>query len=151
MVAGSKMSRGHCDRSSGMPRPGRPLTCSGGTFTRSAALGQTVSPSSSSVARTMLIKRTWWGSSVTCFADCRSTRRETRSHEKALRDQDFEALRCMGHTMKGSGGSHGLDEVSRIGEGIEASAKEGDSAGIAQCLERLRDFLERVQVFPVTE
>ena len=70
---------------------------------------------------------------------------------KALQDQDFEALRFLGHTMKGSGGSHGLDEVSRIGEGIEASAKEGDSAGIAQCLERLRDFLERVQVFPVEE
>jgi len=51
---------------------------------------------------------------------------------KALQDQDFEALRFLGHTMKGSGGSHGLDEVSRIGEGIEASAKEGDSAGIAR-------------------
>ena len=70
---------------------------------------------------------------------------------KALQDQDFEALRCMGHSMKGSGGGYGLAEVARIGREIEASAKEGDSAGIAQCLEKLRDFLERVQVFPVRE
>ena len=70
---------------------------------------------------------------------------------KALQDRDFEALRCMGHTMKGSGGGFGLDEVARLGQEIEASAKEGDSARIAQLLERLRDFLERVQVFPVGE
>jgi hypothetical protein len=70
---------------------------------------------------------------------------------KALQDQDFDALRFMGHTMKGSGGGHGLDEVSRIGEGIEASAKEGDASGIEELLERLRNFLERVQVFPVEE
>jgi hypothetical protein len=70
---------------------------------------------------------------------------------KALQDVDFETLRSMGHAMKGSGGGYGLDEVSRIGEGIEASAKEGDSARIAHLLERLRDFLERVQAFPVRE
>jgi HPt (histidine-containing phosphotransfer) domain-containing protein len=70
---------------------------------------------------------------------------------KALQDGDFEALRCMGHSMKGSGGGYGLDEVARVGKEIEASAKEGESARIAQLLERLRDFLERVQVFPVEE
>ena len=57
----------------------------------------------------------------------------------------------MGHTMKGSGGGYGLDEVARVGQEIEAAAKEGNSARIAQLLERLRDFLERVQVFPVRE
>ena len=70
---------------------------------------------------------------------------------KALQDQDFEALRFMGHAMKGSGGGYGPDEVARVGEEIEASAKEGDSARIAHLLERLRNFLERVQVFPVRE
>lgn len=70
---------------------------------------------------------------------------------KALQDRDFEVLRRMGHTMKGSGGGFGLAEVARVGQEIEASAKEGDSARIAQLLERLRDFLERVQVFPVRE
>ncbi len=70
---------------------------------------------------------------------------------KALEDRDFEALRCMGHTMKGSGGGYGLDEVARVGKEIEASAKEGDSARIAYLLAQLRDFLERVRVFPVRE
>jgi HPt (histidine-containing phosphotransfer) domain-containing protein len=70
---------------------------------------------------------------------------------KALQDEDFEALRFMGHGMKGSGGGYGLHEVAQVGREIEASAREGDSARIAQLLERLRDFLERVQVFPVRE
>ncbi|MHB1193640.1 MAG: Hpt domain-containing protein [Longimicrobiales bacterium] len=70
---------------------------------------------------------------------------------KALQDEDFEALRCMGHTMKGSGGGYGLAEVARLGQEIEAAAKEGDSARISHLLETLQDFLERVQVFPVRE
>lgn len=71
--------------------------------------------------------------------------------ERALGEGAFETLRLIGHTMKGSGGGHGLDEVSAIGEGMEEAAKSEDAAAIARCLERLRDFLERLVVIPLEE
>ena len=71
------------------------------------------------------------------------------SAESAVREGDMEALRFMGHSMKGSGGSHGLDEVTTVGEGLESAALAGDGAGVLAWIERLRVFLQRVEVFPI--
>jgi HPt (histidine-containing phosphotransfer) domain-containing protein len=68
--------------------------------------------------------------------------------QKALDAGDFETIRRLGHSMKGSGGGYGLDPVTDVGRGLEESAKALDAEVVRQWLEKLHDFLERVRVIP---
>jgi CheY-like chemotaxis protein/anti-sigma regulatory factor (Ser/Thr protein kinase) len=65
---------------------------------------------------------------------------------KALDAGDFETIRTSGHKMKGSGGGYGFDEISRLGQLIEAAGQDGDAPALAQSLELLRDYLERLDI-----
>ena len=64
----------------------------------------------------------------------------------ALVAQDVESVRVTGHSMKGTGGGYGFDGLSEIGASIEAAAKRDDLDAARLGLERLVDYLERVQV-----
>ncbi len=64
----------------------------------------------------------------------------------ALEQHDLERIRLLGHSMKGSGGSYGLDQISEIGEALESAATTGDTDTISRQMDQLRDFLERVRV-----
>lgn len=68
--------------------------------------------------------------------------------ERALENEDFDAAQTLGHTMKGSGGGYGLHQVTEIGAGIEEAAKASDAGVIRSRIAELKDFLERVEVFP---
>ena len=59
---------------------------------------------------------------------------------------NFNALRLIGHSMKGAGGGYGFDRVSEIGALIEDAALAGDGASIKAQMETLRDYLQRVQI-----
>ena len=59
---------------------------------------------------------------------------------------NFNALRLIGHSMKGAGGGYGFDRVSEIGALIEDAALAGDAASIKAQMETLRDYLQRVQI-----
>ena len=65
---------------------------------------------------------------------------------EALNRADFETARLLGHSMKGSGGGYGFDEISSIGRRIEAAAKSMDARGISESLETLGEYLERLEV-----
>ena len=60
--------------------------------------------------------------------------------------KDYNAIRKIGHRMKGAGSSYGLDFVSFVGKDIEAAAKAGSSPDILLQLKMLADFLNRVQI-----
>ncbi|MDD3581388.1 MAG: Hpt domain-containing protein [Desulfobacca sp.] len=64
----------------------------------------------------------------------------------ALERQDFEAIRVLGHTMKGTGGGYGFDAISDIGRDLEAAAQEQDIPAIHQGVAALRDYLQTVEV-----
>jgi len=64
----------------------------------------------------------------------------------ALVRGDFELIGCMGHNMQGSGCSFGLDELSAIGTDIERAAKAADHVEIARQLNRIEDYLSRVEI-----
>jgi HPt (histidine-containing phosphotransfer) domain-containing protein len=66
--------------------------------------------------------------------------------ETALAAGDLISISKIGHQIKGSGGSYGFDQISRLGATIEKAANKGDlvTAGIALC--DLRDYLDRVVV-----
>ena len=46
--------------------------------------------------------------------------------ESALEKNDFDAIRMLGHSMKGAGGGYGFDGVTEIGKNLEEAAKEAD-------------------------
>ena len=73
---------------------------------------------------------------------------DIRAIEVALEKEDFETVRLLGHSMKGSGGGYGLHAVTDIGREIEEAAKAADPDTTREWLDKLADFLERVKVIP---
>ena len=59
---------------------------------------------------------------------------------------DFESVQRIGHSMKGSGGGYGFDEITEIGGAIEQAARDLDGDSIKVQTGRLSDYLERVEV-----
>ena len=64
----------------------------------------------------------------------------------ALSAGDLETLRVIGHSMKGTGGGYGFDGISEIGAAIEQAAIDADLDVAMIAVDRLVDYLTRVQV-----
>ena len=67
----------------------------------------------------------------------------------ALESGDYETIRSLGHSMKGSGGGYGFHGVSKLGALLEEAAKNGDEPSMRQHLESLVLYMDRVRL--VTE
>ena len=65
---------------------------------------------------------------------------------KALQHGDFETIRILGHSMKGSGGGYGFDGITDIGQYLEQAAKEQNSEMVRKQVKCIADYLERVEV-----
>jgi HPt (histidine-containing phosphotransfer) domain-containing protein len=65
-----------------------------------------------------------------------------------LAQQDFTALRRLGHNMSGSGAAYGLPPISALGKGIEDAALASDAGRIGALAASLREFLDTVQLPP---
>jgi hypothetical protein len=52
-----------------------------------------------------------------------------RSILNALEKGDYETIRILSHSMKGSGGGYGFDPITHIGRFIEEAAKDTNPAG----------------------
>ena len=65
---------------------------------------------------------------------------------KALEQNDFETIRILGHSMKGSGAGYGFDVLTDIGSSIEKAAKKEEGPEIEALVEELKDYLERLEV-----
>jgi PAS domain S-box-containing protein len=61
---------------------------------------------------------------------------------------DFGGVRRLAHNMAGSGSSYGFQLVTELGFSLEQSARAGDKHGSEQCLDSLRDYLDRVHLVP---
>jgi CheY-like chemotaxis protein len=64
----------------------------------------------------------------------------------ALQGGDYDAIRVMGHNMKGSGGGYGFDAITKIGASLEAAAKKESDGLIGTGISALGDYLDRVKV-----
>lgn len=60
--------------------------------------------------------------------------------------EEYGDIQRMGHSMKGSGGGYGFDEITAIGMRIETAAGTHDAAVISRQVEVLLDYLSRVEV-----
>jgi HPt (histidine-containing phosphotransfer) domain-containing protein len=65
---------------------------------------------------------------------------------EAIDRADFEAVRSIGHAMKGSGAAYGFDDITLLGDEIERLAKSGDASALAAAVENLTDYLDSVEV-----
>lgn len=66
--------------------------------------------------------------------------------KQLLSEGNLSEIQRIGHSMKGSGGGYGFDEISKIGKGIEEAAMQGDSNEIEQLINRLTQFLATVKI-----
>jgi HPt (histidine-containing phosphotransfer) domain-containing protein len=64
----------------------------------------------------------------------------------ALDAGDLEAVRNIGHSMKGSGGGYGFGGITEIGSALEQAGKSGDTDDASAALAQLTDYLSRVVV-----
>jgi len=73
-------------------------------------------------------------------------RKDVEELRGALARSDFEAIRVLGHKMKGSGGGYGFDEISEIGHALEDAAKQSQAAKIQEEIDRLQYYLDHVEM-----
>jgi len=64
----------------------------------------------------------------------------------ALAQGDYEAIRSIGHKLKGSGGGYGFDQITEIGRLMEEAAKIDHGEEILRQTEALTSYLKRVEV-----
>jgi HPt (histidine-containing phosphotransfer) domain-containing protein len=63
----------------------------------------------------------------------------------ALDGGDFAATKAIGHSLSGSGGSYGFDEITRLGRAIEEISMRRDAGGVGRLVAQLEEYLSRVQ------
>ncbi len=64
----------------------------------------------------------------------------------ALAAGDFDAIRLIGHSMKGAGGGYGFDAITDIGARIEQAGIARDATAIESAKKDLASYLQRVEV-----
>ncbi len=74
-----------------------------------------------------------------------------RELKAALKNADFSKIGFIGHSLRGSGGSYGFDEVSKIGGDIESAASREATASIAALVSALESFLRHINATLLNE
>jgi len=71
---------------------------------------------------------------------------DVRSIREAVGNNDLEAIRILGHTMKGSGGGYGFDRITEIGHQLEEAARTSNKDVIITQTAELERFLTTVHI-----
>jgi len=70
--------------------------------------------------------------------------KDIKTITNSIKTADFDKIRMLAHSMRGSGGGYGFMPISKIGEALEEAARLNDLKQIKKHLNELSDFLERV-------
>jgi len=73
-------------------------------------------------------------------------KKDIESITEALTHGDYTTIQTLGHSMKGSGGGYGFKEITIIGNAIEQASKIEDAAQIQKQIDRLAEYLEKVEI-----
>jgi HPt (histidine-containing phosphotransfer) domain-containing protein len=73
-------------------------------------------------------------------------RKDTASIVEAVTRGDFETVRILGHSMKGSGGTYGFDPITDIGRQLEQAALAKNADEIKTLIAELTAYLDDVTV-----
>jgi HPt (histidine-containing phosphotransfer) domain-containing protein len=71
-------------------------------------------------------------------------RDEVSKMMQLLAASDFERLRVLSHSLKGSGTSFGFPELTRFGAELELDAEALDSVAFGHTLQRLKAYLDEL-------
>jgi HPt (histidine-containing phosphotransfer) domain-containing protein len=64
----------------------------------------------------------------------------------AIRSDDIEAIRIIGHNLKGGAGGYGFAVLAEIGGRLEAAGEAGSLETAAACLRELAEHVRTIQV-----
>lgn len=73
-------------------------------------------------------------------------RKDVNLLNEALVAGKIDTLKSIGHSLKGVGGGYGFQELSTIGAEIEKIAKAGSTEGVKVLIDKMADYLDRVDV-----
>ncbi|MCO4793236.1 MAG: Hpt domain-containing protein [Bacteriovoracaceae bacterium] len=73
-------------------------------------------------------------------------KKEIDSLRELLIAGDFSEIQKIAHKIAGSGGSYGLEEISRIGKEMEVASISEDALKVKNSLEELSSFLNEIKV-----
>lgn len=63
-----------------------------------------------------------------------------------LKKQNYDAIKKIGHGIRGTGGGYGFDAITDMGKYIEEAAKKSNVEKIEKWLQILLDYVENVNV-----
>ncbi len=66
--------------------------------------------------------------------------------KKALESEDYSLIQTIGHNLKGSGGSYGLDSLSEYGRLLEEAVQANNASEIGKSIEALSLYLQNLEV-----
>ena len=67
-------------------------------------------------------------------------------YQQALEKGDFDSIAVLGHSMKGSGGGYGFNDLSQIGRAIEKAAKSKDKDSVRKSIIDLTAYLKKLEI-----
>ena len=73
-------------------------------------------------------------------------RKEIPQYLQALENQDFDAIRMLGHKMKGTGAGYGFEELTSLGGAIEQAALHKDIPEIRVKVEEFARYVDAVEL-----
>ena len=66
--------------------------------------------------------------------------------EKLLKQAEYDQIRIIGHSLKGSGGGYGFDYLTEVGSEIEKEAELKNKKKIKVLINELKDYLNNIEI-----
>ena len=67
-------------------------------------------------------------------------------YQQALEKGDFDSIAVLGHSMKGSGGGYGFNDLSQIGRAIEKAAESKDKESVRKSIIDMTAYLKKLEI-----
>ena len=71
---------------------------------------------------------------------------DIKNLERLLKESEFDRIRIIGHSMKGSGGGYGFDYLTELGSQIEKNAELKNSDKLDNLISELKDYLNNIEI-----
>lgn len=66
--------------------------------------------------------------------------------ESLVSQGDFETIKSLGHSIKGSGGGYGFDPVTEYGSALEVAADACDGPSVIAAARQMRAYIDAVTI-----
>lgn len=66
--------------------------------------------------------------------------------ERLLKEAEYDQIRIIGHSMKGSGGGYGFDYLTELGSQIEKNAELKNEKELNKLIIELKNYLDNLEI-----